>query len=150
MEIMTNSNLTIRTAAESDISTIEIAFREFLGRAANVAYITEAVKNYPSALIFHYDMLIGFSYCGFMAPDVLEIANIALHPQWRNSGIGSDLLAFLEAEIAKEYKAVLLTNSNLYAGKRNAANFYLTNGYSLVAGTCETNLFWKNLSHPDD
>lgn len=147
---MSSSTITIRPANENDIELIEQAFQEFLGRVGNPAYIRDAVKDYPSALLFHNDDLIGFSYCGFMAPDVLEIANISLHPNWRGQGLGSRLLVFLENEVANKYDAVLLTNSDLYKDKRNATNFYLANGYTLAAGTSQTNLFWKSLKRSED
>jgi ribosomal protein S18 acetylase RimI-like enzyme len=142
---MDNGTFTIRAGTSNDAERVMEAFSLFLQRIGNPAYIHNSLSDYPSALAFAGEDLVGFAYCGFMAPDLIEIANIALHPDYRSSGLGSRLLDFLEKEASKTYSAIMLTNSDLYSGKRNASNFYLRNGYRLLAGTGETNLFWKDL-----
>lgn len=137
--------LHIRKGTESDATNVSEAFQMFLGRTGDISYIKNSLTKYPSALAFKNEKLIGFAYCGFMSPDLIELANIALHPQERNAGIGTKLLQFIEDEASKNYDAILLTNSELYEGKRNASNFYTRNRYRLVAGTGQTNLFWKDL-----
>lgn len=142
---METNRISFRTGNKNDAIDVLIAFELFLNRQGDKEYIEHALQSYPSALVFKDDALIGFAYCGYMAPDLLELANISLHPDTRNSGVGTQLLKFLEREVSKRYHAILLTNSDLYAGKRNARNFYLKNGYRLIAGTGKTNLFWKDL-----
>lgn len=142
---MDTDTLHIRRGTEIDAEKVSEAFQMFLGRPGDVSYIRNALDKYPSALAFKGGRLIGFAYCGFMSPDLIELANIALHPDARNAGFGSKILHFLEEEASKNYDAILLTNSDLYEGKRNASNFYTRNRYRLVAGTDKTNLFWKDL-----
>lgn len=142
---MDTDELSIRKGTSSDALDVCESFQLFLNRPGDITYIKNALEKYPSALAFSGDMLIGFAYCGFMSPDLIELANISLHPEARNSGVGTKLLQFLEEEAAQSYDAILLTNSDLYEGKRNASNFYIRNRYRLVAGTGKTKLFWKDL-----
>lgn len=142
------TSIVVRSGEPFDWDIIINGFRVILGREPNAAYIREVTQKYPSVVALDRERLIGFAYCGFMSPDVLELANIALHAHYRNSGVGSQMLSRLEAEVSKNYNALMLTNSTLYgnvAGKREATNFYLKNGYKLVACTENTNLFWKDL-----
>ena len=138
-----------RAATIEDFPAIVVFFEEELQRSANRTYIREALLNYPAGLAFDEDELIGFIYCGYMAPDVLELANIVIAEKYRSQGIGTELLKYTEKLIAVQAKAILLTNSSLYGnnkGKRNAENFYLSNGYTQINLTGETNLYWKNLA----
>lgn len=137
--------LHIRKGTELDAENVCDSFQLFLGRPGDISYIRNALDKYPSALAFKGNRLIGFAYCGFMSPDLIELANIALHSEERNAGVGTKLLQFIEEESSQHYDAILLTNSDLYEGKHNASNFYEKNRYRLVAGTGNTNLFWKDL-----
>jgi N-acetylglutamate synthase-like GNAT family acetyltransferase len=139
---------TVFLGTVNDTELVIEAFTVILGREPNQEYIRDAIVNYPSVLATENGKVIGFAYCGFMSPDLLELANIAIHPQYQNFGLGSKILCRLEEEVAYKYDAIMLTNSTLYGetnGKRNASNFYLENGYTLVANTANTNLFWKSL-----
>lgn len=142
-------NIFIRPGTIEDTDQVVEAFGVFLQRQGSSEYIRNALSKYPSAMAFYGDELVGFAYCGFMAPDLLELANISLHPDYRGLGIGTQLLEFLESEVAKNYSAIMLTNSKLYGNPISAENFYLDNGYTLLAGTEKTNLYWKNLLHTD-
>lgn len=142
--------LSFRTAALDDVSAIIALFEKELQRQANHTYIHEAVLNHPSALAFDDDVLIGFTYCGYMAPDVLELANILVAKEYRNHSIGMDLLKYTEQLASIKAQAILLTNSALYGtqnGKRNAENFYLNNGYTQIRMTDSTNFYWKSLTN---
>lgn len=136
----------IRKGEYSDIVAIARLFNEQLLREPNDSLIVDALRSYPSALAYHGDSLVGFAYCGYMSPDLLELMNITVHSEHRSAGVGSLMLDYLHGEIAQSYSAVMLTNSILYSEdsrKRAATNFYLRNGYSLVASTGSTNMFWR-------
>lgn len=142
------TKLSFRSANLEDVSAIIELFEQELQRKANHAYIYEAVSNYPSALAFDDNFLIGFTYCGYMAPDVLELANIVVAKAYREQNIGTDLLKYTERLASVQAQAILLTNSSLYGsqnGKRNAENFYLRNGYTQIRMTEATNFYWKSL-----
>lgn len=143
-----NDSYEIRTGSVSDLSGIAELFREQLSREPNETLIVDALRSYPSVVVYCNDTLIAFAYCGYMAPDLLEIMNIAIHSGHRSTGLGSLMLDRLHSNIATDYSAVMLTNSVLYtegSSKRAATNFYLRNGYSIVASTGATNMFWKSL-----
>lgn len=144
-----HNNYLIRKGEYSDIADIAHLFREQLFREPNDSLIVDALRAYPSVVAYAEDKLVGFAYCGYMAPDLLELMNITVHADHRAAGVGSLILSHLHSEVAKEYAAMMLTNSILYSAdsnKRAATNFYLRNGYQLVASTGSTNMFWKLLS----
>ena len=142
-------NYTIRKGEYSDILDIAELFREQLFREPNDSLIIDALRSYPSVVSYHENKLIGFAYCGYMAPDLLELMNITVHADHRSSGVGTQLLDVLHSEVAKNYAAIMLTNSILYSAdgiKKAATNFYLRSGYQLVASTGATDMFWKLLA----
>lgn len=140
----------VREGKGSDLPGIQLMFQEQLGREPNVPLITSALEEYPSVVALDATgIIIGFAYCGYMSPDLVELMNIAVHADYRSTGLGTRLIMSLEGFLKDQYAAIMLTNSTLYKGdgkKRSASNFYLRNGYSLVASTAHTNLFWKELS----
>lgn len=142
--------IAVRDATTGDIPGIASLFTQQLNRVPNTTLIEDAVANYPSAVAVGTDgKTIGFAYCGYMAPDLLELMNITVHSEYRSSGLGTRILQHVEAKVFEERAALMLTNSALYTGdgeKRSASNFYLRNGYSIVASTGATNLFWKSVA----
>lgn len=144
-----NPNYLIRNGEYRDIADIAHLFKEQLFREPNDSLIVDALRAYPSVVSYYEDKLVGFAYCGYMAPDLLELMNITVHSDHRAAGVGSFMLSHLHSEVSKEYAAIMVTNSILYpanSNKRAATNFYLRNGYQLVASTGSTNMFWKLLS----
>lgn len=143
------SNYLIRKGEYSDISDIAELFREQLFREPNDSLIIDALRSYPSVVAYHENKLVGFAYCGYMAPDLLELMNITVHSDHRSAGIGTRILDELHTQVAKKYAALMLTNSTLYSAdgsKKAATNFYIRNGYQLVASTGSTNMFWRLLA----
>lgn len=144
-----NNNYAIRKGNTNDLPAIITLFKEQLLRDPNEQLITDALRSYPSVVVHHHNEIVGFAYCGYMAPDLLELMNITVHTKHRASGVGSLMLQNLHAQAVSNYAAIMLTNSVLYttdSKKRAATNFYLRNGYELVASTGSTNMFWKLLT----
>jgi ribosomal protein S18 acetylase RimI-like enzyme len=141
-------NYTIRKGSLDDMTDIFGLFKTQLLREPNGPLVDDALRSYPSAVAFQGQNLVGFAYCGYMAPDLLELMNITIHSDHRSVGLGTQILDFLHDEVVKQYAAIMLTNSLLYStdgSKKPATNFYLRNGYQLVASTGSTNMFWKLL-----
>lgn len=142
-------NYIIRKGKHSDIADIADLFREQLFREPNDSLIIDALRSYPSVVVYYENRIVGFAYCGYMAPDLLELMNITVHSDHRSTGVGTRILDELHNQVAKNYSALMLTNSILYSAddtKKPATNFYLRNGYQLVASTGSTNVFWKLLA----
>jgi N-acetylglutamate synthase-like GNAT family acetyltransferase len=136
----------VRPGSSDDLGAIAELFREQLGREPDKRLIEEALRRFPSAVAVHAGRVVGFAYCGYMAPDLVELMNITVHARLRSAGVGTAMLELLESLLAPKTKAVMLTNSSLYSeGKRSATGFYLRSGYRLVATTGATNMFWKEL-----
>lgn len=127
--------------------SIESLFSTALHREPNRPLILEALRSYPSAVATREDgEIVGFAYCGYMAPDMLELMNITVHANYRSSGIGTRMLRHVEKEVFQKYSAMMLTNSIAYEGdgrKRSASSFYLRNGYAVIASTGATTMYWK-------
>ena len=142
-------SVVLRTGTINDIPDICRLFTEQLFREPNLPLIEDALRSYPSVVAYVGEKLVGFAYCGYMAPDLIELMNITIHSDYRSRGLGTEILEFLDAEAVKKYAAIMLTNSTLYSAdghKKPATNFYLRNGYELVASTGGTNMFWKLLA----
>ncbi|MBG0738650.1 GNAT family N-acetyltransferase [Paeniglutamicibacter antarcticus] len=138
---------TVRHGSSGDLAGIADLFREQLDREPSLRLIEEALESFPSAVAVSEGYVTGFAYCGYMAPDLVELMNITVHAGCRSTGVGTAMLKLVEGLLVPEAKAVMLTNSTLYSdGKRPATNFYLRNGYALVASTGSTNMFWKDLT----
>jgi N-acetylglutamate synthase-like GNAT family acetyltransferase len=137
----------VRPGSVHDLPGIADLFKEQLGREPNLQLIEEALGSFPSAVAVSEGRVVAFAYCGYMAPDLVELMNITVHAGLRSSGVGTAMLQMVESLLAPETRAVMLTNSTLYSdGKRPATEFYLRNGYALVASTGSTNMFWKELA----
>lgn len=142
-------NYNIRKGEYTDIRDVLGLFSEQLFRDPDETLVFDALHSYPSVVAYHEGKLIGFAYCGYMAPDLLELMNITVHSDYRSTGVGTEILNALHIDVAKNYAAIMLTNSVLYSadgGKKAATNFYIRNGYQLVASTGATNMFWKLLT----
>lgn len=141
--------ISIRTATGEDTEQVCRLFEAQLLRPPNASLIKTALIEAPSALAFDGETLVGFLYCGFMAPDVVEVMNILVADDARQSGVGSMMLMSIERNMPSTVVALMLVNSMLYpdvkGGKLSATSFYLKNGYSVIAETGATRVFWKNL-----
>lgn len=141
--------ISIREATDRDTEAVCQLFEVQLRRRPNESLIEAALLDAPSALAFDEGRLVGFLYCGYMAPDVMEVMNILVADTARQSGIGTMMLRYIEQKMPPEISALMLANSTLYpeiqGGKLPATAFYLRNGYSIVAETEFTRIFWKKL-----
>jgi len=142
--------LQVRTAQASDLNAILHMFRDELKREPRVARTAARIKDLPSAVAEDNGSLVGFCYTADFAPDVLELANIVVSSDWRNSGVGGRLLAHVEAQASSTFTAIILVNSDLYpdgkSEKRPATNFYLSHDYRMIAATQGTRIFFKDLN----
>jgi GNAT superfamily N-acetyltransferase len=82
-------------------------------------------------------------------PDVVEIDNLLVDPQWQRRGWGSALLRTLVEGCLGRYRALVSTNSDLHdpgrSGKRDATSFYRRHGFDVVATTPQTRVLWRSL-----
>ncbi len=110
--------------------------------------LQESLRDYPGFVALEDGCLIGFCISFRFAPDILELANIYVHPDYRHQGIGSKLLAHLEREAAAlNYRAIILVNSDLYENKQPgdfADSFYQKNNYVQSFDTGHTKVFYKS------
>lgn len=92
---------------------------------------------------------IGFATAVEWAPDIVEIDNLLIHPDWQRQGWGSALITRLLEDCSARYRAAVSTNSDLHepgqSGKRDARGFYQRHGFSMVASTPSTRILWRPL-----
>jgi GNAT superfamily N-acetyltransferase len=93
--------------------------------------------------------IIGLAYTSKFAYDILELAQILIEPQYRNLGLGSQMIEYLEHAVNEPFQALILTNTDAYPSlseeKKPATSFYLNNGFALTSETDTTRVFFKNL-----
>jgi N-acetylglutamate synthase-like GNAT family acetyltransferase len=135
-------------ASVRDMAAILALFQSELARRPNELRIEECLTSFPSQIAAseHGD-LVGFAYSTRVAPDILELLNIVVKRNWRNQGIGGELLTRIEA-MASPYKVIVLYNSGLYENvdeKRDPTDFYQRHGYVAFSLTDNTKFFWKKL-----
>lgn len=142
--------LTLRTAETDDIASIVSLYRQFRPNWKPVADLNERIIAYPAVVAHKNSELVGFAYCYDFAPDILELANIYVAENTRSNSIGTRLLQTVENAIENsQYVGLILSNSDGHRTeqpKRSASTFYLSNGYSEIASTDSTRIFYKNFT----
>ena len=133
---------------EEIVKNIISFFYNYTGRSLSIDRIKKSIEKYPSCIAYKDNNIIGFAYTNRFAPDILELYNIFIHPEYRDKGIGGMILDKIEKNTKKRYSAIILVNSILYnnsKNKKNAINFYINNGYSMIGETKSTKIYFKNL-----
>jgi len=123
-------------------------YRRYLAREPNEPRIAMHISQFPSAVLVTADAVAGFVYTTDFAPDILELANIFVAPEYRNGGHGEELVAYVEAAAKEQFSSIILVNSMLYTSaeqKRPATRFYTRLGYKIIGSTQYTNIFYKEL-----
>lgn len=144
-----SSDVAIEKIQLDDVDEIIRLYQKFRNNWSPITELPEKLEKYPALKVLVENSIIGFAYCYSFAPDILEIANIYIDENYRSQGVGSELLKSLEEQAVKEnYKALILNNSDAYEGKaesKPSSNFYLGNGYKLIAETVFTRVFFKEI-----
>jgi N-acetylglutamate synthase-like GNAT family acetyltransferase len=137
------------TAEHRHLTAMQILFKKNLARDPKLSVMKDCIDSAPSQVAIVDGEVVGFVYSHMVAPDTLELVNILVAEDRRDSGIGGNLLERLEREaFAQGYKAVILFNSLLYSSagiKRAATPFYSRHGYDYLRLTNDTVLCWKLL-----
>lgn len=143
------NNVDVYQAGPKDLGAIEDLIRQELGREPNKKYISDCIATDVSMVAYMGDRLIGFLYCQEFSPDIIEIANLLISKNMQRLGVGARLVDSFEKAAIGKYNGVILLNSSLYDNDIDhfvsAAGFYLKCGYSLVAETRHTKIFYKEL-----
>ena len=139
-------DIELRPAAVGDADAIATFVREQMARPQRAADLVPYLEDYPSCVAHRGGELVGFAYCGSFAPDILELRNLVVRRGARRQGVGSALLAMIEEVAWAHAAAIVLVNSDLYAGHDfnvDARRFYEANGYTLVFRTDASRVFAK-------
>ncbi len=141
--------ITLRTGLESDAPAIVEFYLSATGRQTHDWKIAEVIREFPSATALGPNGdLAGFAYTRRFAPDILELLNLFVAPEYRRQGIATALLRHIEAEAAGRFAAIILVNSDLYKATNDAAGvsrFYERNGYTKSFETKASRVFTRVL-----
>jgi GNAT superfamily N-acetyltransferase len=157
---MTNTNLLVdvkySTATPENINEllygiIELYYKE-TGRVINRKGLELDLLKYPNIIAEYNGEIVGFATTNDFSPDILRLDNLYVRTEWRNEGLGSEIMKRLEDSIPNEYKTIIADNSLLYEyyrkdipPKRFADTFYTRIGYKIVIQTEHTFVFKKDI-----
>ena len=142
-------NFLIRKADQKDLEEFKRLVRVETGLPSN-PFMLDCLTNYPAVAAEDREgNIIGLVYTSRYTKDILGMAQILVIPEYRNLGIGEQMIELLESLVEAPFEAMIVSNTDLYPSlseeKRPATSFYLNNGYQLVASTNNTRVFFKDL-----
>jgi N-acetylglutamate synthase-like GNAT family acetyltransferase len=146
--VMMEAKAQVEPTRTEHLQGIYSLYRRYLAREPNEPRIAMHISQFPSAVLVASDAVVGFVYTTDFAPDILELANILISPEYRNQGYGEELVAYVEATAEEQFSAIILVNSMLYTSaeqKRPATQFYTRRGYEIIGSTQYTNIFYKKI-----
>lgn len=135
----------LRTIRADDIEELNALYRSYSGRDIAATRVREAIADYPSVAATRSGEIVGFCYCFRFAPDIIELANIFVSKQYRSGRLGSAMLTHLLQEIGEPIRGVIAVNSSLNEIREQKASpdsFYLRNGFSIIASTENSTIYW--------
>lgn len=135
----------IVSCASCHVEPIVCLHREENSYPLSTDYVSQCINHFPGAVALADERLIGFMFCNQFAPDVLEIANVLIRQEFRNRGIGSELLRKTESLAGDKWASFILVNSTLYHSEKrqSATGFYLNHGFHVVHRTANTSVLVK-------
>ncbi len=142
------SDIVMRQGRASDAEAIVSVFREYGKKTLKVTKIRSNLRNYPSVVACCGGNLVGFLYCLRFAPDILEIANIYISKEYRNRGVGNQLLEELMRDMPQDFRALIAVNSSLNKSverKKRPTNFYLRSGFIVIFENSNTAVYLKEI-----
>lgn len=131
-----------------DVLNISCLFKRYSYRDLSHISVKECVENHPHVLAYENDVLIGFIYTNDFAPDILEIYNMFIHPDYRYQGIGTLMMQYTMDHIEEKYQGVIVANSALYDNNEDfvtAVPFYTRNDFDVISKTDNTTVLYRDL-----
>jgi ribosomal protein S18 acetylase RimI-like enzyme len=126
-----------------------VLYESLYGRSLRYRALAAHSPARPGYVARQGTVITGFVTGVEWAPDVVEIDNLLVDPQWQRRGWGSALLRTLVEGCLGRYRALVSTNSDLHdpgrSGKRDATSFYRRHGFDVVATTPQTRVLWRSL-----
>lgn len=150
LEVDSLDKIEIAEGTSEDVAEIAALFGQCSGRQADDSRIARNMSMFPSFVARSSDgTMVGFIFTDDFAPDVLEIANILLLPEYQSRHLGGRLVDAVEqAARSRGFIYMVLVNSMLYPTtyvKRPATTFYRRLGYKIVIDTGPSKIFSKKL-----
>lgn len=136
-----------------DILNISCLFQKFSMRKLNHISVKDCIKNYPHILAYDNNSLIGFLYTHNFAPDILELYNLFIHPDYRYQSIGTLMLQHLIENVERQYRGIIVINSSLYNDKGDfvtAVPFYTRNDFDIIAKTDNTSVLYHTVKEKEN
>ena len=131
-----------------DILDVSCLFKQHSHRDLSHIIVKECIENHPHVLAYDDDDLIGFIYTKDFAPDILEIYNMFIHPDYRYQGIGTLMIQHMIDNIEEKYQGIIVVNSALYDNNDDfipASPFYIRNDFDIISKTDNTTVLYCDL-----
>lgn len=136
-------------ATLTDVANIVRLIEAETSRYVSKRYISSLISNnkYPTGVAYDGNTLVGFYICGEFTPDMLELESIYVTKQYRSNGIGSKLLRHMEESISDDWNGVMFDDVSIHGGanKRQISNFYLNQGFKIIAIAGQSRTFYKSV-----
>ncbi len=144
------SEHTIAALERCDLPAVGVLFEAHTGRPADLTLLGSWVASSPAAGAYDGDTLVGYAICKPFAPDVAELATLLVHPDRRGRGIGSRLVAHVEAAGASRGLHALVTVASsgyqVLGEKRSSRPLYERLGYEAILETPCTAVLGRTLA----
>jgi GNAT superfamily N-acetyltransferase len=141
----------LRSGRPDDLAAIVALIARENHRPADPSQLARRLGGLPSVVAEQNETLVAFLHCRRFSPDMAELSNMVVASSVRRSGLGSRMVAMMEAELrALGYRAAIFVNCRLHLGATDervaaARAFWLHHGYRIVFSTHGSVVFTKFL-----
>jgi len=138
--------MTVRNVAPSDRSPLTRllqSIENFTSEEVDVAIeLLDIYLSQPDQKDYRFlcltdesDLPVGYACFGPtpLTEGVYDLYWIAVHPEWQNRGVGSQLMEVVEQEMQKGNARMLMIETSSQESYRRTIQFYLKRGYNIVA-----------------
>ncbi len=137
-----------RKIDESNIDRLSDLFELYSGRPLHKEGILRSGQTLPTWSVWQDTEPVGLYYTLRFAQDILKLIHIFVPHSARRQGIGTAMLNHLFEVMPPPFVGVIAVNSSLFEtqeAKIDPEPFYARNGFTTIAHTQDTKVFWKSV-----
>ena len=143
------SDFRFRDLTADDIDPIRALYTTYRPAGVKLDRLRAEHATCPGVVVMAGERLVGFAYCYSFAPDIYELANIFVHRDFRDAGLGRTLLERICERAAPTHNAIVAVNSlkaETTEPKRRPDGLYARGGFDVVLQTPHATVYAKSLS----
>ena len=141
-------NTDLRPIVAEDFPEMDEIYVPYAGHGFPRDRVLSCLGTYPTVIAISDDEVVGFAYTLSFAPDIAELGNIYIRPDFRTSGLGGRLLGFIEERMTDPMRYLIAVNSKIRKTnyeKKDPTNFYLRSGFEILRNTGGSTVFWRDI-----